>query len=32
MVAALIGSTVDVDVLRGGEQLRLRLVPRELDS
>jgi S1-C subfamily serine protease len=32
MVADLIGSAVDVDVLRGGEQLRLRLVPRELDS
>ncbi|MCW3027507.1 MAG: hypothetical protein JWN81_718 [Solirubrobacterales bacterium] len=32
MVADLIGSPVDVEVLRGGEPLRLRLVPRELDS
>jgi S1-C subfamily serine protease len=32
MVAALIGTTVDVEVLRGGLPLRLRLVPRELGS
>jgi S1-C subfamily serine protease len=32
MVADLIDSAVDVDVLRGGEHLRLRLVPRELDT
>jgi S1-C subfamily serine protease len=32
MVADLIGSAVDVEVLRGGEELRLRFVPRELDS
>jgi S1-C subfamily serine protease len=30
MVADLIGAEVDVEVLRGGEPLRLRLVPREL--
>jgi len=32
MVADAIGAAVDVEVLRGGEPLRLRLVPRELDS
>jgi serine protease Do len=32
MVGDLIGLSVDVVVLRGGEQLRLRLVPRELDE
>jgi S1-C subfamily serine protease len=32
MVADLIGSAVDVEVIRGGEQLRLPLVPRELGS
>jgi S1-C subfamily serine protease len=32
MVADLIGLSVDVVVLRSGEQLRLRLVPRELDE
>jgi S1-C subfamily serine protease len=31
MVADLIGAPVDVDVLRGGEPVRLQLVPRELD-
>ena len=31
MVADLIGATVDVVVLRSGQPLRLRLVPRELD-
>jgi len=30
MVADLIGAEVDVEVLRGGEPLRLRLIPREL--
>jgi S1-C subfamily serine protease len=30
MVADLIGAEVDVELLRGGEPLRLRLVPREL--
>jgi S1-C subfamily serine protease len=30
MVAHLIGAEVDVELLRGGEPLRLRLVPREL--
>jgi S1-C subfamily serine protease len=30
MVADLIGEAVDVVVLRGGEPLRLRLIPREL--
>jgi S1-C subfamily serine protease len=30
MVADVIGAEVDVELLRGGEPLRLRLVPREL--
>ena len=30
MVADLIGADVDVEVLRGGEPLHMRLVPREL--
>jgi hypothetical protein len=32
MVADLIGAAVDVELLRGGEPVRLRLVPRELGN
>jgi serine protease Do len=32
MVADLIGAAVDVEVLRGGEPVRMRLVPRELGN
>jgi S1-C subfamily serine protease len=32
MVADLIGASVEVVVLRNGQELRLRLVPRELDQ